>query len=200
MAFHIRPATPQDVKAILELITDLVSSFILQITSPNLPIKKAIYEKEPDAVKATPDLLTKNLFETPYANALLAFSGSADAPGKPIGLALYFFNYSTWTGKPGLYLEDLFVKPEHRANGIGKAFFGHLGRIAQEKASISRPICSFLLTVPRKGCARLDWSVLKWNQPSIDFYEKRLGAKAMSEWMGMRLDEQGIDALKQFLP
>jgi len=97
------------------------------------------------------------LFETPYANALLAFSGSADAPGKPIGLALYFFNYSTWTGKQGLYvrhsspcyiqvsiislkLEDLFVKPEHRANGIGKAFFGHLGRIAQEKASISRPI------------------------------------------------------------
>ncbi|KAF8737887.1 hypothetical protein AX14_012260 [Amanita brunnescens Koide BX004] len=166
MAFHIRSATPADVNSILELITDL-----------------AIYEREPDSVKATPELLTKNLFETPYAHALLAFAGTADDPGRAIGLALYFYNYSTWTGRPGLYLEDLFVKPEHRGNGIGKALFGHLGRVAQEK-----------------GCARLDWSVLKWNQPSIDFYEKSLRAKAMSEWMGMRLEEQGIDALKQFLP
>ncbi|KIL65434.1 hypothetical protein M378DRAFT_162060 [Amanita muscaria Koide BX008] len=162
--FHIRPATPEDVEVILQLIIDL-----------------ATYEKEPDSVKATPDLLRKNLFETPYAHTLLAFSGTADAPGEAVGLALYFFNYSTWTGKPGLYLEDLYVKPENRRLGVGKAFFGELGKIAQEK-----------------GCARLDWSVLKWNQPSIDFYEKRLGANAMTEWMSMRLTE--FDTLKQFLP
>ncbi|KAF8629743.1 hypothetical protein AX15_003301 [Amanita polypyramis BW_CC] len=114
--FHIRPATPTDVNSILQLITDL-----------------AIYEKEPDLVKATPELLKKNLFDTPYAYALLAFPGTAEAPGEAVGLALYFFNYSTWTGKPGLYLEDLYVKPEFRANGIGKAIFGHLGKIAQEK-------------------------------------------------------------------
>jgi len=115
---------------------------------------------------------------------LLAFAGPADSVtrGEGIGLAVYFFNYSTWTGKPGLYLEDLFVKPEYRKMGIGKAFFGRLGKIAQEK-----------------NCARLDWSVLRWNQPSIDFYEKGLGAMQMSEWVGMRLEEEGIDNLKRFL-
>ncbi|KAH9478666.1 Thialysine N-epsilon-acetyltransferase [Psilocybe cubensis] len=152
--FHIRQATPDDVDIILQLIIDL-----------------ATYEKEPESVKATPELLHKNLFETPYAHALLAFSGTAETPAEPIGLALYFFNFSTWTGKPGLYLEDLYVKPEHRSLGVGKAFFGQLGKIAQEK----------------------------WNQPSIDFYEKRLGATPMSEWMGMRLEGQGIKNLNQFL-
>ncbi|KAF9051580.1 acyl-CoA N-acyltransferase [Panaeolus papilionaceus] len=163
--YHIRPATPDDVGTLLQLILDL-----------------ATYEKEPESAKATPELLHKNLFETPYAHALLAFSGPERAPGEPVGMALYFFNFSTWTGRPGLYLEDLYVKPEHRSLGVGKAFFGHLGKIAQEK-----------------GCARLDWSVLKWNQPSIDFYEKRLGAKPMTEWMGMRLEGEGIDDLKKFL-
>ncbi|KAF9485060.1 acyl-CoA N-acyltransferase [Pholiota conissans] len=159
--FHIREATPNDI-----LILDL-----------------ATYEKEPESVKATPELLRKNLFETPYAHALLAFTGETPtAESQPVGLALYFFNFSTWTGRPGIYLEDLYVKPEFRAGGVGKAFFGHLGKIAQEK-----------------NCGRLDWSVLKWNQPSIDFYEKRLGAKPMSEWMGMRLEEDGIESLKKFL-
>ncbi|PPR00751.1 hypothetical protein CVT24_000776 [Panaeolus cyanescens] len=170
--YHIRPARPDDVDALLQLILDL-----------------ATYEKEPESAKATPDLLRRNLFETPYAHAFLAFSGTEQAPGEPIGMALYFFNFSTWTGRPGLYssyllprkLEDLYVKPEFRSLGVGKAFFGHLGKVAQEK-----------------GCARLDWSVLKWNQPSIDFYEKRLGAKPMTEWMGMRLEEEGIDNLKEF--
>ncbi|PFH49344.1 hypothetical protein AMATHDRAFT_81361, partial [Amanita thiersii Skay4041] len=165
-AFHIRQATPSDVNVILQLIIDL-----------------ATYEKEPNSVKTTPELLHKNLFETPYAHVLLAFSGSLETPGEALGYALYFFNYSTWTGKPGLYLEDLYVKPEYRAHGIGKAFFGYLGKVAQEKE-----------------CGRMDWSVLKWNQPSIDFYEKRLGAVAMSEWMGMRLEQRGIDALASFLP
>ncbi|CAA7264332.1 unnamed protein product [Cyclocybe aegerita] len=163
--FYIREATPDDVGTILQLIIDL-----------------ATYEKEPESVKATPELLRKNLFETPFAHALLAFTGTVETPGNAVGLALFFFNYSTWTGRPGLYLEDLYVAPEHRSLGIGKAIFGHLRKIAQEK-----------------NCARLDWAVLKWNQPSIDFYEKRLGAKPMSEWVGMRLEEEGIDNLKQFL-
>ncbi|KAF9066804.1 acyl-CoA N-acyltransferase [Rhodocollybia butyracea] len=158
--FHIRPATPDDVNIILQFINDL-----------------AVYEKEPDAVKATPELLRTNLFERKYAHALLAFGGD-----KPLGMALYFFNFSTWMGKPGLFLEDLYVSPEYRNAGIGKAFFGELGRIAKES-----------------DCARMDWSVLKWNQPSIDFYEKKLRATAMTEWMGMRLEEDGIDNLQSFV-
>ncbi|EMD34844.1 hypothetical protein CERSUDRAFT_67241 [Gelatoporia subvermispora B] len=155
-----------------------MSSFFIR---PAQPDDVATYEKAADSVKATPELLRKNLFETPFAHALLAFSDSREQPGKPIGLALYFFNYSTWTGRPGLYLEDLFVDPEYRGKGVGKAFFAELAKIAQEK-----------------DCARMDWSVLKWNQPSIDFYEKTLHATAMSEWMGMRLEESGIESLKKF--
>jgi len=92
---------------------------------------------------------------------------------------LYFFNFSTWTGRPGLFLEDVYVKSEHRRKGIGKAFFKQLAIIAQDK-----------------DCARMDWVVLKWNQPSIDFYEKCLDAKAQDEWLGMRLEEEGIENLK----
>ncbi|KNZ78311.1 Diamine acetyltransferase 2, partial [Termitomyces sp. J132] len=131
--------------------------------------------------------LHKNLFETPYAHALIAFSGPAGvAGGEAIGFAIYFFNFSTWTGRPGLYLEDLYVKPEHRAKGIGKAFFVELRKDAQAKAS--------------NDCARLDWSVLKWNKPSIEFYEKTLKATMMSEWVGMRLEEDGIENLKRLAP
>ncbi|KAJ6473583.1 acyl-CoA N-acyltransferase [Mycena vitilis] len=166
MAPVIRAARPEDVDNILQLIVDL-----------------ATYEKEPESVKATPALLRKNLFETPYAHALVAFSSpeSEAAKEKPVGLALYFFNYSTWTGRPGMYLEDLYVSPESRNQGLGKALFGELGRIAQEKE-----------------CARLDWSVLKWNAPSIAFYEQTLAATKMDEWVGMRLDEAGIKTLGKF--
>ncbi|TDL18721.1 acyl-CoA N-acyltransferase [Rickenella mellea] len=165
MSFHIRPAVSEDADHIIALIKDL-----------------ATYEKSLDRVQATPELIRKNLFENSYAHALLAFEGSADAPnpGQAIGLALYFFNFSTWTGKPGLYLEDLYVKPDFRANGLGKAFFAELGKVAQEK-----------------DCARMDWAVLDWNQPSIDFYEKKLGATAMSEWIGMRLEGEGIGNLQR---
>ncbi|KAI0366845.1 acyl-CoA N-acyltransferase [Pilatotrama ljubarskyi] len=162
--YFIRPATVEDVDAILELVVGL-----------------ATYEKAADQVKATPELYRKNLFETPYAHTLLAIVGSPDAPGKAIGLAMYFFNYSTWTGKPGLYLEDLFVDPAFRGKGVGKALFAELGKVAEEK-----------------DCARIDWQVLKWNQPSIDFYEKTLGATAMSEWMGMRLEGSQIQNLRKF--
>ncbi|KAK7047350.1 Peroxygenase 1 [Paramarasmius palmivorus] len=210
-SFHIRAATPQDVGAILQLIIDL-----------------ATYEKAADSVKATPELvsaypamprvvafltLRKNLFETPFAHALLAFAGTVDNPGKAVGLALYFFNYSTWTGRPGLYLEDLYVSPECRNLGIGKALFGELGKVAKEKLSLLlkaedlffgfRKPYYLVTTFP---CT--DWPIelrsvglvcLKWNQPSIDFYEKKLGATPMSEWMGMRLEEEGIDKLSSFV-
>ncbi|KAH9839121.1 acyl-CoA N-acyltransferase [Rhodofomes roseus] len=166
MSYFIRKATVEDVNSILQLVIDL-----------------AIYEKALDSVKATPELLRKNLFETPYAHTLLAFAGTPESPGNAIGMAMYFFNYSTWTGRPGLYLEDLFVDESYRGKGVGKAFFAELAKVAQEK-----------------NCARLDWSVLKWNQPSIDFYEKKLSATAMSEWMGMRLEEGGIENLKKLAP
>ncbi|KAJ8469113.1 hypothetical protein ONZ51_g9219 [Trametes cubensis] len=167
--YFIRPATVEDVDAILQLVVAL-----------------AIYEKAEDSVKATPELYRKNLFETPYAHTLLAFSGTPDAPGKAIGLAMYFFNYSTWTGKPGLYLEDLFVDPACRGQGVGKALFAELGKVAEEKVNNDT------------DCARIDWQVLKWNQPSIDFYEKTLGATAMTEWMGMRLEGSQIENLRKF--
>jgi len=160
--FHIRPAEEKDIDIILKLIKDL-----------------ATYEKEPESAKATPELLRENLFERKYAHTLLAFTGPASSPGEAVGMALYFFNFSTWTGKPGIYLEDLFVKPEYRGSGVGKALFGELGLIAEEKK-----------------CGRIDWVVLTWNQPSIDFYERKLGAKAMKEWMGMRLEGDGIQNLK----
>jgi len=159
--FYIREATPEDTQVILDLIIEL-----------------AVYEKAPEQVKATPEILRHNLFENPSAYALLAFSKSDE----PLGFALYFFNFSTWTGKPGIYLEDLYVKEAYRKLGIGKALFGQLGMIAQEK-----------------GCPRLDWAVLKWNQPSIDFYEKTLGATRMEEWVGMRLEGENIHNLDKFL-
>ncbi|KAG0704914.1 acyl-CoA N-acyltransferase [Suillus ampliporus] len=163
ITFHIRPATVEDVDSILKLVQDL-----------------ATYEKEPESARATPALFRENIFEKQYAHTLLAFDGTPEAPGIALGMALYFFNFSTWTGKPGLYLEDLFVSPNARNKGVGKALFGELGKIAQEK-----------------DCARLDWSVLKWNTPSIAFYENTLEAKAMEGWMGMRLEEQGIENLKK---
>jgi len=121
------------------------------------------------------------LYITLLYGALAMHTHSPSSPGEAIGLALYFFNFSTWTGRPGLYLEDLYVSPDQRGKGLGKALFAELGKVAQEK-----------------DCARLDWSVLKWNTPSIQFYEKTLSATGMSEWLGMRLEEDGIEALKRF--
>jgi GNAT superfamily N-acetyltransferase len=163
ITFHIRPANVDDVDAMLKLVQDL-----------------ATYENQPESARATPALFRENIFEKKYAHALLAFDGTSEAPGIALGMALYFFNFSTWTGKPGLFLEDLYVSPDARNKGIGKALFAELGKIAQEK-----------------NCARLDWSVLKWNTPSIAFYEQKLKAQAMEEWMGMRLEEQGIENLQK---
>ncbi|PWN51928.1 acyl-CoA N-acyltransferase [Violaceomyces palustris] len=159
----LRHASPEDIPTILGFIKDL-----------------AEYEKEPDAVKATPELLKENLFEKNHARVLLAEeSDSSQTESKtPIGMALYFFTFSTWTAKPSLYLEDLYVSSEKRNKGVGKVLFAGLGQVAKAK-----------------GCARMDWSVLDWNEPSIAFYTKTLGAKKMEGWSTMRLEEEGIEKL-----
>ncbi|WP_156254436.1 GNAT family N-acetyltransferase [Sandarakinorhabdus oryzae] len=152
----IRAATPADIPAIHRLIVEL-----------------AIYEKEPDAVKATHDDLARALFgERPVAECVLA-----ELDGEPVGLALFFTNFSTWTGKPGLYLEDLFVMPSARGAGLGKALLVHLAGIAVAR-----------------GYGRFEWSVLDWNTPAIGFY-KALGARPMDEWTVMRVDGAALQAL-----
>ena len=133
----------------------------------------AAYEREPDAVKVTVDDLKQQLdSERPPFECLLA-----DQDGEARGIALFFHNYSTWRGRRGIFLEDLYVPPEHRGRGIGFALLRRLGQIALER-----------------GCARVEWQVLDWNQPAIDFYEA-LGAKAMSEWRLFRLTDDPLRRL-----
>ena len=153
--FHIRKATPEDTPTILHLITQL-----------------AIYEKLENEVITTVEELKTNIFKKNYAEVLIAEENE-----KPIGFALYFHNFSTFIGKPGIYLEDLFVEIEHRGKGYGKALLVELAKIAKER-----------------NCGRLEWSVLDWNTPSIEFY-KSLGAKPMDEWTVFRLDKTGIENL-----
>jgi GNAT superfamily N-acetyltransferase len=145
---NIREARPDDVPTILQLIHDL-----------------AIYEKEPDAVKNTVPQLTEALFG---ANPSV-FAHVAESQGEIQGFALWFLNYSTWEGVNGIYLEDLYVRPDARGAGHGKALLRNLARIAAER-----------------GYARVEWSVLNWNEPSIRFYES-LGARPQSEWSTFRL-------------
>ncbi|CAD6576287.1 MAG: hypothetical protein TREMPRED_001644 [Tremellales sp. Tagirdzhanova-0007] len=168
MSFNISVATREDVPDLLRLIKDL-----------------AVYEKEPDAVVATPELMIENIFEKKFAECLIARTvNNHNEQGEAVGLALYFFTYSTWLGIPGLYLEDLYVSPEYRAKGLGKRFFGELGTIAKER-----------------GCGRVEWRVLKWNKPSIDFYVERLKAEILVEWDTMRIEgEQGIERLASLKP
>ncbi len=146
----IRPATADDLAQILAFIRAL-----------------ADYEKLSGEVTADEAQLRATLFPTtgaPVAHGVLAF-----ADGAPAGFAIYFFNYSTFLAQPGLYLEDLFVKPEFRGQGIGKALLLHLAKSANAR-----------------GCGRMEWSVLDWNQPAIEFYES-LGARRMKEWQICRL-------------
>jgi GNAT superfamily N-acetyltransferase len=133
----------------------------------------AIYEREPEAVKVTGDELREQLADaTPPFECLLA-----EEAGVACGFALFFHNYSTWRGRRGLYLEDLFVPPAHRGRGIGKRLLGELASIAVER-----------------GCARLEWAVLDWNQPAIDFY-RALGATPMDEWTTFRLSGEALERL-----
>ncbi|MET3370569.1 GNAT family N-acetyltransferase [Arthrobacter sp. M2012083] len=152
----IRPATVDDVPAILRMIHDL-----------------AIYEKEPDAVKNTPAMLTEVLFgENPRVFATIA----ENSAGTVQGFALWFLNYSTWEGVHGIYLEDLYVVPDARGEGHGKALLQYLATTAVER-----------------GYARVEWSVLNWNEPSINFY-KNLGAFPMEEWSTFRLTGDALQA------
>lgn len=152
----IRPAAPADVPTIRALIAEL-----------------AEYEREPEAAKATEEQLHAVLFaEHPAVFALVA----EDDAGNPVGFALYFLNFSTWNGTHGIYLEDLFVRPEARGGGHGRALLRELARIAVER-----------------DYGRVEWSVLDWNEPSIGFY-KALGAVSMDEWTTMRLTGEALEA------
>jgi GNAT superfamily N-acetyltransferase len=134
----------------------------------------AEYERAPDAVVATEDLLRRHLFGDGIGRGPVAECVIGEIDGVPQGFALFFHNVSTWLGKPGLYLEDLFVRPAARGRGLGKALFRHVARCAAER-----------------GCGRLEWAVLDWNEPAIGFYRK-LGAVAMDEWTVYRLTGESM--------
>jgi len=158
MSVQIDPATPADVPLLLELIKAL-----------------AEYERMTDQVVATEADVHRTLFgDTPLAEAVIARSG-----GEAVGFALWFYNYSTFLGRPGLYLEDLFVLPEKRGLGIGRALLIHLARVA-----VSR------------NCGRMEWSVLNWNEPAIRFY-RSLGAQPMDEWTVYRLTGEALTRLAE---
>jgi len=163
MALKIREATIEDVDAIFDMIVEL-----------------AVFENEPDAVVATRDDLHAALFSSDKSNtgspAAYAHVAVTEA-GEVIGFALWFLNYSTWLGKHGIYLEDLYVRPDFRGTGAGKALLGQLAQICVDR-----------------GYGRLEWWVLDWNQPAIDFY-LRQGAVGMDDWTVHRLTG---DALKDF--
>jgi GNAT superfamily N-acetyltransferase len=152
----IRPAVAKDADTIAQLIREL-----------------ARYERLEHEVSMTADDIRRTLFgDQRFAEALLA-----ELDGEAVGLALFFSNYSTFLGRPGLYLEDLFVKPEHRGTGLGKSLLREVARIAVER-----------------GCGRLEWAVLNWNQTAIDFYDK-LGARPNSEWTTYRLTGEALERL-----
>jgi GNAT superfamily N-acetyltransferase len=153
---HIRPAQPNDVPGIHALLLEL-----------------ADYERLSHTVKATEDALHEALFGSkPAAEAIVA-----EVDGRMVGYALYFTTYSTFVGRPGIYLEDLFVQPASRGQGIGKQL---LARVAA--------------TAIERNCGRLEWAVLDWNQPSIEFY-KRLGASTMDDWTVYRMTGESLAAL-----
>lgn len=154
--FRIRLAERRDVPTILGLIREL-----------------AEYERAPDEVVATEDQLRENLFGThPAAEVLIG-----EESGAPVGFALFFHNFSTWMGRRGLYLEDLFIRPAVRGRGYGRALLVRLAQLARERE-----------------CGRMEWAVLDWNEPAIQFYRK-LGARPNEEWTIFRLTREGIAGL-----
>jgi GNAT superfamily N-acetyltransferase len=150
---EIRPAAIEDAEMILGFVREL-----------------AIYEKAEHEVSATVADIEKALFRSETPTQALICSAS----GRPIGFAVYFFNFSTWLGRHGLYLEDLYVSPEYRGRGAGKALLRHLAQIAVSK-----------------GCGRFEWTVLNWNEPARRFYES-IGAEPQSEWVNYRLAGQAL--------
>lgn len=160
VSLRIRFATPDDAPTLHRFICEL-----------------AAYEREPAAVKVTADELRAQLSQPrPPFECLLA-ERPGDAATEALGFALFFGSYSTWRGRPGLYLEDLYVPPVHRGAGVGRALLAALARLARAR-----------------GCARLEWPVLDWNAPAIGFYA-RLGAIAMSEWTTWRLTDEALERL-----
>jgi GNAT superfamily N-acetyltransferase len=155
-SFRIEPAQPADAVLIVALIREL-----------------AAYERLLDEVRITADDLHRDLFgPRAFAEAVVARVGD-----ESVGFALWFHNYSTFEGRPGLYLEDLFVRPAFRGRGFGEALLRHLARVAVER-----------------GCARFEWSVLDWNEPALAFYRK-LGAVAMDDWTVQRVSGAALHAL-----
>ncbi len=154
----VRPATPSDVPVLFDLIVAL-----------------AEYEKLSHAVTGSPASLEEHLFgKRTYAEAILA-----ELEGQAVGFALFFHNYSTFLTKPGIYLEDIFVLPEYRGQGIGKALLSYIAKLAVER-----------------GCGRLEWSVLDWNSPAIAFYQ-RMGACILEEWRICRVSGAALTDLAQ---
>ena len=156
MSFTIRPATPDDAGTILGFITEL-----------------AIYEKAGHEVEATEETIRSSIF----GEGSVTEAAILEKDGQPAGFAVWFYSYSTWQAKNGLYLEDLYVSPDHRGSGAGKLLLKHLARIAIEK-----------------GCGRFEWSVLDWNEPAIRVYDA-VGAEPQNEWIRYRL---AGDRLKAF--
>ncbi|MGX5173564.1 N-acetyltransferase family protein [Aliikangiella sp. IMCC44653] len=157
-ALTIRPATPNDVELILRFITEL-----------------AEFEKLANEVVATPQSLMVTLFgERPFAEVIIA-----ELSGEPVGFALYYYNYSTFLAKPGLYLEDLYVCESARGQKVGKALLIKLAQIALQN-----------------NCGRFEWWVLDWNQNAIDFY-RSIGAKGMDEWTVQRVDGEALVQLAE---
>ncbi|EHS53570.1 GCN5-related N-acetyltransferase [Rhizobium sp. PDO1-076] len=156
MTFTIRPATPDDAATILGFITEL-----------------AVYEKAGHEVAATEDSIRQSIF----GQGSVTEAAILEADGKPAGFAVWFYSYSTWLARNGLYLEDLYVSPDHRGGGAGKLLLRHLAQIAVDK-----------------GCGRFEWSVLDWNEPAIRVYDA-IGAEPQTEWIRYRLSG---DELKAF--
>src|SRR5215813_13719364 len=154
---HIRAAAEPDVPLIATLIREL-----------------AEYERLLDSVCMTEERLRSALFG-PHRYAEVSIA--EDPTGEPLGFALFFHNFSTFLGLPGIYLEDLFVRPAHRGLGVGRTLLQHLARVAGER-----------------GCGRLEWSVLDWNEPALGFY-RRLGARAIEGWTAYRLDGDALERL-----
>lgn len=151
---EIRNATIEDSALILKFVTEL-----------------AIYEKAEHEVKAT----ECDIQDSQFGSDLNTKAAICNIDNKPVGFAVYFFNYSTWLGKHGLYLEDLYVSSEYRGSGAGKAMLKHLAKMALAKK-----------------CGRFEWSVLDWNEPAIKFYQS-IGAKPQDEWIGYRLAGESLE-------